>query len=135
MLGDSIAAALPSLRAHAESRMSSTCRIEGVRIDTDPAEGGPIEVVEWTAYEGRCRLRARNSGREAGASSTQAVHSLELHIPVGAGPVSVGQRVTMIDSRNPAVVGNRYRVTHLHEADDLTAQRLEVEAWAATLTT
>lgn len=70
MLHDDIAAALPELRAHAESMMVDACLIERRRVDTN---GEPVRVMDpvtleytdvWDeVYSGRCRVqRFRGQG-------------------------------------------------------------------------
>lgn len=136
MLGTDLLAALPELRAHAESRMTATVLVESVAITTNQTTGAPI-VTATTVYSGKARVKAgaTNANTSGAASSVQSVHLDELHVPVGSGPFQVGHRVTVVsDATNPALVGNQYRVTRLHEGSQTTAQRLEVESWAALMT-
>jgi hypothetical protein len=54
---------------------------------------------------------------------------LELHLPVGTAPLTVGDVWTMtaVDASSSATVGATYRVTAPVDGSFLTARRYEVE--------
>lgn len=123
MLADDIAAALPGLRAQAESRMKRTCTARPVLgVTADPATGADVVVYGDPVYEGRCRLRDRAFGPTAltsgEAPATRA--RLEWHIPHDSPRIPVGTVVFFDDL--PA-----YRTTDFADGDDVTARRYPVE--------
>lgn len=114
----------------AEALMVDTCRIErpGEAV-TDPETGAVTPSFE-AVYEGPCKVQqtlAQSSSAEAGG----AVYTLQdtrVDIPVGAGPIQTGDRITMLTGvYNPALIDNVYRVTELFEKSFQTAQRLRAE--------
>ena len=129
MLGDAIAAALPELRAHAESMMVDTCRVtaDGTAVWDDetgtytPGEGS-------TVYEGKCRLRKPSAApRDADAGETAwTVDDYVLSLPViGSEGVADGQEVEILSSAfDPAAVGLRLTVLGGHWQTQSTARRV-----------
>lgn len=122
MIGDDLDAALPELQAHAESRMRSVCLIRRPTGTTaDPVNGADVTVYQPGAvYSGKCRIKTRDVQVlvAESAQSTVSTQRYELHIPVGAGTVRVG---------DVASVGLRkFRIDGLHQEDNQTAQRLPV---------
>jgi hypothetical protein len=128
-LADDVAAALPGLRAEAESLMVDTCRVTtpGAPVwnDTDGVydEGAPV-----TLYEGKCRLRKPSAApqtTDAGEASW-AVDAYVLSLPVvGSSSVTDGNDVEMLTSANdPAAVGLRLTVSGGHWQTNSTARRL-----------
>lgn len=133
MLHDDIARALPELRAHAESMMTTTARVtEPGTVEADPETGADVIVDGPLVYEGRCRVKAAQrvpTPRES-ADATVAVDNDSIHFPALAGPFEVGHVVTVTASvHQPLLVGRRYRITGLHEMELQTAQRVAVEVW------
>lgn len=125
MIADDIAAALPELRAHAESRMQrpSTAR-PVLGVTADPETGADVTEYGDPIYEGPCRLRNRAKGslgatRESGGVSV-TLSDIEWHIPFDSPRIPVGT-VIFIDDL-PA-----YRTTDLADGDDMTARRYPVE--------
>lgn len=122
-LADAIAATLPELRAHAESRMATPCAAKvatGVSSDDD---GNDVVTYSAPVYDGPCRIRNRGNatGREVeSGSQAVAITVAEWHIPIGSPVVPVGA-VVFID--NIA----RYRITQPADGDDMTARRYPVE--------
>lgn len=127
MLGSAIARTLPKLRAEAESRMNSTCSVTRPGETGDPITGTTSATDVWS---GKCRVKSL-ARRQAAAvdvsTSSVTIIDDEVHVPVHVGPFRVGDVVEITASPNPLLVGVRYRITSLHEADDTTAQRLPVE--------
>ena len=131
MLGDDIAAALPELRAHAESRMRETVTVKSVlSVVPDPTTG--VDVVTYGAtpvYEGKCRIKSATSqsvDADAGGSLVTQT-SPELHIP-SSGPALLPGHVAFMasDTESPRLRGLVYRVDSAHAASDTTAQRVPV---------
>lgn len=125
MIHDAIAAALPELRAHAESRMQRPCVARPVLgVDADPETGADVVVYGDPLYEGLCRLRNRSNGtlgnsRESGGATVD-VTSREWHIPVDSPRIPIGTVIFFDDL--PA-----YRTTDVSDGDDMTARRYPVE--------
>lgn len=119
LVGDAIAAALPELRAQAESLMRDTCSVSRV---TGAAIVDEREVPATAAvYAGRCKVQelanVETSPDVAGATVTVLRYRLDL--PVSAGPFKVGDIAT---------VGARtFRITSMHVKTWQTAQRLPVD--------
>lgn len=110
--------------------MVDQCRIErpaGSVVDPDTGEVVPAYELVW---EGRCEVQqtmAQSANPEAGGA-VFTVQDSQLKVPVGVGPVAVGDRATMLTGvYNPALVGNVYRVTETFEKSRQTSQRLRVE--------
>lgn len=125
MIADDIAASLPELRAHAESRMQRPCVARPViGVTADPETGADVTEYGDPIYEGPCRLRDRSQGRvgtsrESGGVSV-TVSGLEWHIPFDSPRIPVGTVIFFDDL--PA-----YRTTDLSDGDDMTARRYPVE--------
>lgn len=126
MLHDDIAAALPGLRANAESRMRRPCIARPVvGVTADPETGADVVVYGDPIFEGLCRLRNRAKGslgtpRESGGV-TVTLSDLEWHIPYDSPRIPVGT-VVFFEDGTPA-----YRTTDLADGDDMTARRYPVE--------
>ena len=129
-LAAEIAAALPFLRAQAESMMTDQCVIKVlIRHDVDlttgasvPVYGPPIYPDDETLDGGRCKvqdsaLQARDSSEGDAERDTL---SLRVDIPVGPPWVPEGAVVEMAD-------GRLFRVLAPHRKTHQTAQRLPVE--------
>lgn len=129
-LGADIAAALPELRAQAESRMSETFEV----FTSERVLGGDGKYVttETPVYEDvRGRLKVPTltvSEREQGAQ-VPAIQDVHVHVPVGATPlVEVNHmwRCTASDS-DVSLVGRVWRTKGSHQAGQVTAHRYPVE--------
>ena len=125
MLHDGIAAALPELRAHAESRMTRTCLVRAVTgVDADPETGADVPTYGPTLYQGPCRLRDRQYGSTAldlSGTAPATRSRLELHVPFGSPRIPVGAVVSFEDGTPD------YRVTDTADGDDVTARRYPLE--------
>lgn len=129
-LGGDITAALPGLRAQAESMMTATCLITrpGVQV-WNPAtmqyESIPVDV-----YVGRCRLRPTQQIDRGQNAADQAFveSSYTLSLPV-AGSEGVQKDDTVEITAYPAdaaLVGRKYTVVVDVAHSDGTARRLPV---------
>ena len=137
MLGQEIAAALPELRAYAESRMweTATVRRPGTDIPDDSIYDTPEFLPEPVygptiqPHEGKCRIKAvtLQPRDEDSAGSTVTVEALEFHVPESAPALLPGDVVFMAaDTYTPRLRGLTYRITASHAATDTTAQRVPI---------
>ena len=136
MLGHDIAAALPELRAHAESRMTLTVRVESVMVAPD-ATGKDAETATVQHPSLPCRLRAgtRQPTDTPVAGSTVTTVPDELHFPWDTHQLAVGWRAVVISIGPldpPSLLDRMYRLVNPHEGSQATAQRWGVESWATT---
>lgn len=132
MLGDDIAAALPGLRAEAESRMRETCLVRRpIGVEPDPMTGADVPVfAPDPVYTGKARVKAENTQARAGesAGSTVVAQSPAVHIPWASAALLPGDVVDFAaDTYTPRLQGLTFRVTGVHVGSDLTAQRVPVE--------
>lgn len=130
MLGHDLAAALPELRAHAESRMTSRASLRRLTGGTTVnAEG--YEVPEWATVltDTPCRLTARTGAGQSRTVSTPGgdvqIASRELHVPVGTTGVRDGDLFEITAGENAGTV---WQVVEADGSDQTTALRLPVVA-------
>lgn len=133
MLGDTLAAALPRLRAQAESMMRDTCRItRGTTVDTDPDTGAVTESPN-VVYEGRCKVQTwegYESTQEAGTASLTS-QRYQVHIPVAKTADDYkpkrGDDVEILAAElDPHLAGETFNVAALLHKTLATAYRLGV---------
>ena len=130
-LGDDIAAALPALRAEAESRMTDTWRITRPGEPVWDEETGKYTTPDVTVYNGPGRLKFASavvSDVEAGGQLIAAQRP-RLDLPVStSGGVRVGDTAVLTASRNDAAsVGLRVTIEGVFFQTDATARRFPVE--------
>ncbi len=133
-LGADIAAALPDLRAAAESKMVDTCTIVEITTsgDPDPETSLPAKT-RTTVYEGRCEYRAADTqARSVESAGRQLVQQgAVLKIPVdalGSAAVRVGHIATItLATNDPASAPVVVTVSGTHQQTYATARRLPVE--------
>lgn len=120
-LGTDILAALPSLRAAAESRMTETI-VAGTFTDGVAEDGSPTRVPVDVLYEGRGRIRYDSLAVSArdGAGSPVAAQTPFLSIPVQSASTLPG------DDTEPPVLPNVLRV--LHEGTEVLVSDSTVDA-------
>ena len=106
MLSDDIAAALPELRAHAESLMVDSCTITRRRLDED---GEPVREMDPVTLEltdvwdevwaGRCRVQRPGAvmvGREPVVGGVEYnVETVHVQVPLTVLGVKTDDRVTI----------------------------------------
>jgi len=138
-IGDDLAAALPELRAMAESLMRDTIRVErvvGVDESTGEATYETVYPVEqtpdrWRRGDGGIGKVQAYEAQEATpevAGATIAVQRYAVHIPVGSCKPEIGLRVTILAAAlDPNLTGRTYRVVALLHKTAATAYRLGVE--------
>lgn len=129
-LGYEIAAALPGLRAQAESRMTETVTI-GVYTDATADDGSPTREPVEVRYTGKARVRyvgraVLNTGTSAsGTFNTPfTVQEPYLSIPVGSPVCYDGDEVEVTASADDGIiVGRRFKIQGLPAAGQTTAHR------------
>lgn len=131
-LGEVLSAALPELRAHAESRMTDTVKItRGAGEPVWDEETGMYDDAPVDVYEGPARLRLASSvvGDVDAQGQLLAAQTPVLSLPVlTSGGVKVNDTVLITASQNdPALVGLVLNVEGLFFQTDATARRLQVE--------
>lgn len=117
MLGDDLLAALPQLRAAAESLMTAMWRIERQVKD---ASGKPVSTVvdhrtiptREVVHEGRAKLQTYEGHEVAlpAGGATVVQQRMSLHLPVHAFRPLPGDIATCLASTDPLMVGKRVRV-------------------------
>ena len=128
MIGDDIAAALPELRAQAESMMQDRCAITmpGARVWVDVS--GTYSTTPAVLYAGQCRVQ-RPSAADRPASAGEAGYVLGdvvVSLPVTAPAVPVGAAVTVTESaHDPMLSGSVFSVLGPHRKTYATARRYE----------
>jgi hypothetical protein len=130
MLGDDIAAVLPELRAHAESRMTATCTIERVAIGATDDDTLQPTKTSTTVWGGPCRI-VRAQAQDAPADTADQIHIASeyvLHIPVGGtGGIRKQDLVTITASPDDAdLVGRTFSVIAAAAYSQGTARRIPV---------
>ena len=133
-LGEDITAALPGLRAAAESMMIS----EGiVRRATGQVVRDPDTLVETpeyaVVYEGKCRFKAASTqaGRSAIPGAVAVDQGATLSLPigvVGAGDVRLDDLwECTANPLDPSKIGKKARIAGEHSQTFATAHRYPVE--------
>lgn len=127
MLSDAIGQVLPDLRAEAEARMTSTCRIGlvGDPVD-DPVTGEVTYPVTGAAYSGKCRVRPATlqaQSRQMGGAET-FVSDVLVSVPVSATGIRKGMTVEVTASPDADLVGLRAEIQDVGRGDSLTARRM-----------
>lgn len=130
-LGSDIDAALPELRAQAQSMMHSRVLIRRQSGETWDEESG-TNLPQWEdIYSGPARFRFPNSQPQEGDAAGERVvdQTPTLSLPVEtSGAVQVDDVATVIQNTfDPAMVGLQLRVTGAHFQTHSTARRLPVE--------
>lgn len=113
MLGDELAAALPELRAQAESLMTTVgtvTRADGVTTDI----GGREIPIHATVYTGRAKVSKTSSAIPESVSATgadTAIQQVTMSFPVGSFRMRIGDVFTVSSNcPDPGMVGRVYRL-------------------------
>ena len=129
----SAATALARGRAAAERLLVDQCeitRVVGPPGPIDPETGLREPPPTETVYSGRCKVQTyepHESKPESGGH-VFTVQRYYVHIPVGAGPIQVDDRVTITSATaDPGLAGRTYRIAGLMHKSMATAQRLLVD--------
>lgn len=126
-MGDPTSITLAGQRA-AEDTMTQRCRIRRPTGDaTDPDTGAVTNTYrDPDVYLGKCKLQ--DSGAQArdveSGSSTVTITPLEVHIPVSAESVAVGDYIELL-AADDAVL-RAFRAERPHRKTWQTAQRVPV---------
>ena len=133
MIGDDIAAALPDLRAQAESLMTETVEV-GVYTDGVDGNLNPTLTLADEHYTGIGQIKYPSlavSDRTP-ASQQAASVSAVLKVPVGSGAdIRPGDRVVVTASTSDgSLVGHSYRVAAWPAAGSVSAHRYPLEEWS-----
>ena len=128
-LGSDIEAALPGLRAEAESRMGELVRVGEFRPGTDPVTLDPIRVLVTARYEGVGRIRwaSREVSNSQGTGSPVAMQEPYLSVPFGTARFLVDDEVECVGSPDPLLVGRRFKVAGAAAGGQVTAYRYPLE--------
>ena len=129
MIGADILAALPQMRADAESLMTASCRVyrkTGTRRD-----GARIVALWETIYEGRCKIQTYEGHERTvgGSTSGTAVEQRStLHVPVGSFRPLPGDVVQVIGSTDMLMEGRLWRITQQYPVKEhATAYRAFID--------
>ena len=130
--GAELAAHVPELRAHAESRMLSTWRIETRVEEYDPKVGENITLTT-DLFTTRGRLKATRSfgnlTQDAGARTAITV-TRELHIPIDSPEVPPNAWAVCIaidPTSDPTLLGAEVQFDGPVPGDQSTARRMQVK--------
>lgn len=129
-LGDDLAAALPELRAHAESMMTDTIRLE--RVTGSAPHPTTLEMVDTyeTVYEGKGRWQRPNvQASESVVGGVEfGVNAVTVQLPIAVTVAARGQRATCLASQtDPALPGTKATVLGVPNKTHATKRRLLCE--------
>jgi len=105
-------------------------RVTGPEGELDPVTGLREPAPTATVYSGKCRVQTyepHETARESGdhVFTEQRYH---LHLPIGVGPVKVGDTAEIIAAAaDTQLIGRSYRIAALHHKSLATAQRILVD--------
>lgn len=127
-LGGDISAALPQLRAEAESRMSESVIVGSFKDGTDD-NGDAIRVPDQSRYSGigRIRWNSREVSNSQATGSPVAVQEPYLSVPFGAARLFTDDEVECSGSTDPLLVGRRFKISGGASAGQVTAYRYPLE--------
>lgn len=128
-LGGDIDAALPGLRAEAESRMRETVTVGRFDDGVDEATGDPTRVLTLERYSGKGRVRwgSREVTNADAPSMPITVQEPYLSIPFGSPLLRDNDEVLCEGSDDPVLVGRRFRIQGYPIAGAVTAHRYPLE--------
>lgn len=128
-LGWDVAAALPALRAEANSRMSDSVAVGSFTDGTDPDTGDPIRVLEQDRYAGMGRIRwnSREVSNSSTTGSPVAMQEPYLSIPFGSPRLFTDDEVECTGSPDPLLVGRRFKISGAAAAGQVSAYRYPLE--------
>jgi hypothetical protein len=120
-------------RAAAERLMVDTCKVTRVTGEPgliDPETGLREPPPTVTVYEGKCKVQTYepNESRPEAGEHLWTLQRYGLHVPVGAGPVMIGDRIEItVAAADPQLVGRVFEVAGRMNKSMATAQRLLVD--------
>lgn len=131
--GADLAAVLPEMRAHAESRMTSLCEIrEPATVTRDRETGEATTVPGELIYDGPCYVRATGSSavtEQVAGGQDVTTRPYMLRIPASAvagARVTTGMVATLSVSADPWLVDRPLTVVMNELGDNMTARRITV---------
>ncbi|WP_433584553.1 DUF6093 family protein [Microbacterium hydrocarbonoxydans] len=129
-LGADIDAALPGLRAEAESRMTDNIEAGRYADRTDPTSGNAVRALVELRYSGIGRVRwgSREVTNANGPSMPVAVQEPYLSVPFGTHLLLIGDEIAITASKDPVLAGRRFRIAGEPVAGQVTAHRYPLEA-------
>ena len=137
-LGNDIAAALPLLRAEANSRMPETVVVGKFTDGTDPETLEPTRVLVEQRYPaagdtssdaGKARIRwnSREVSNSQATGSPVAMQEPYLSVPFGTARFFTDDEVECSASPDPLLVGRRFKISGASAAGQVTAYRYPLE--------
>lgn len=129
-LGSDIAAALPGLRAEAESRMGELVQVGRFTDGVDEVTGDPTWDLVLERYAGRARIRwgSREVTNADAPSTPVTVQEPYLSVPFGTVLLRDNDEVLVVASESDQIlVGRRFRVQGFPVAGAVTAHRYPLE--------
>lgn len=128
-LGSDISAALPALRAEAESRMFESVAVGSFTDGTDPETGDPTRLLVDERYTGIGRIRwgSREVSNSQATGSPAAMQEPYLSVPFGTARFFTDDEVECTGSTDPLLVGRRFKVSGGASAGQVTAYRYPLE--------
>lgn len=128
-LGADIDAALPGLRAQAESRMAEKVTVGRFEDGTDETTGNPTKVLVTSRYVGKARIRwgSREVTNADAPSMPITVQEPYLSVPFGTVLLLDNDEVRVDASSDPILVGRTFRVQGYPIAGAVTAHRYPLE--------
>jgi len=117
-------------RQAAESLMVDVCVVDRQSGESTDYQTGNVTPTYSLVYSGPCKVQAtisQSKNPEAGEHQF-TVQEYRVDVPVAAGPLGVGDRVTVTSAANDLFLDGRvYRVVELFHKSFATAQRCRVE--------
>ena len=129
-IGADVTAALPGMRAAAESLMVDSVRVERPGLPVTDPETGDVTTPSVVVYVGPGKVQSTlpQAAHPVAGEHQFTVQQASVHVPVSAGPVMVGDLVVPVAVvHDAALVGRVFRVKELLHKSFATAQRLSVE--------
>lgn len=127
MLGSDILAALPGLRAHAESTLRDRADVQHrTGSTTDPDTGARVDVWETYAAGVPCRVRTLLSEQATDAGGSQLTSQRMTAAVPFSQVVEVGHRLLVTVSDDPTLVGRALYVRAVPRGTDQVLRRLSV---------
>ena len=126
---------LPELRRHAESLMTDTVTVTYLDPNAEPVQDpitGSETIPPTTRFTSKCKVQTRTlqARQEEVGGRTATTVTVELHLPVDAPAVEVGDvcEITAVGALSDVqLLGKRYRVVAPVAKSFATARRVDVE--------
>ena len=132
---EDVARELPRLRELAESLMTDTVEVSYIDPNTEPTtdpDTGSDVYAPTVRFSSKCKVQARNlqARQEEVGGRTATTVSVELHLPISAAAVEVGDlcEITAVGALSDAhLLGRVFRVVAPVAKSFATARRFDVE--------